>query len=164
MRLYVIGFWILLPLVSTAALTWGGRTERRTALLLPTAALASIIVRAHGAGSFRGFEVGLLAVDASLLGCMSLLVVRSRSAWLMWATAFQTIATLSHLGKLTNPHLWRLGYAIMEESSSYPTLIALAVGTWTAWRRGGTWRPSSATVAPPARMRTPPSSSTSSDR
>lgn len=135
MAIYTDLFWVLLPIVCVLALTWGGGPERAGALIYIAAAAATFLFRSDAPERYHGVEPHLLIIDLLMLVGLGILVTRSRRWWPIWAMAFQAISTIAHVAKALNPHLWRLGYAIMAEASSYPTLLALAAGTWLHYRR-----------------------------
>jgi hypothetical protein len=133
--IYVYSFYVLLPLLVLAAMLWGGTTERTVAWLYVAALMGTKLLKSSGATDFISLEAGILLVDGALLVALGWLATRSGGWWLICATAFQTIATLGHLGKLVNPDMSRTAYGLMESASSYPTLITLAIGIYQYRRR-----------------------------
>lgn len=143
-QIYVYSFILLIVLTTAAATFWGGWTERLVAWLFVAAFASTRLLKSSAYGSL---ETGILIVDGTLLVVLAAITIRTGKGWLIWATAFQLIATLGHLGKLLNPELSRMGYSLMETASSHPTQIALAIGIYLHRRRmtGGGAGTSSAT-------------------
>jgi hypothetical protein len=133
---YVYGFWVALPLTCLAAFRWGGRTERAISLLFLTALLGTSVVLNSYAEPFATIPIALVAIDCAVLAGLSAAAILSRRGWLIWATAFQIIATIGHLSRLMLPDLSRLAYGLMEGASGWPALLALMIGI-CRYRRGG---------------------------
>ena len=131
---YFAGFWVLLPLTFMAALRWGGWPERTVATMYVIAALCTLLVLT-APDRFNRIEPALMAADIILLIGLAFVAVRSDHWWPACATALQFLSVLAHLGKALNPNLLRLGYQLMEQASSYPTLIVLTFGIVTHRRR-----------------------------
>lgn len=132
---YVYTFYALLPLLVLAAMLWGGWPERAVAWLYVAALVGTELLKSRAAASFMSLEAGVLIVDGALLAALAFVAVRSGRWWVIWATAFQFIGTLGHLGKLVNPGMSPTAYGLMESASSYPALIALAIGIRAHRRR-----------------------------
>lgn len=145
MTLYTFGFWPIL--LSLVALAWASRTDRTTwwgalgqpeigvAMLLLSAATLTALLRPAVGIRFVGLETTMLAIDLALFLALSFLGVSSGKWWVLCAAALQLISTTAHLARLTTPGMWRLGYQVMEEASSYPTLALLACGIWLRFRQ-----------------------------
>ncbi len=134
-QLYSILFLPLLALLIACAWIWGGRPERAGSVAFLLAYAASALSRTSGRTGFFSLEPGVLVVDLALLGFLTWLAIRSRHGWLIWATAFQLLSTTAHVVRLSDSHFRGLAYATMEGASSYPTLIALAIGILQHWMR-----------------------------
>lgn len=128
--LYEQAFVPLLMLLALCAWRWGQWPERTAAASFAAAWLATLLVKPTTHMRFFYVEFGVLLVDGALLIALGLLAVRSGRGWLIWATAFQLLSTTAHLARAMDSSFSALGYLIMEGASSYPTLIALAVGLW----------------------------------
>ena len=133
--LYVYGFWVALPLTCLAAFLWGGRTERVMSLLFLLALVATTAVLRSYADPFSSTRVALVAVDCVVLLSIVVAAMRSGRGWLIWASAFQIVATTAHLSRLILPGLSRLAYGLMEGASGWPVLLALMTGIWQYHRR-----------------------------
>lgn len=140
MSSYVLLFWVLLPTVLLAAFRWGGSAERAGASLYVLAALITLAVRPAWNVRYQNVEIGVLAIDVSLLIGLATIVYRTERRWPIVATALQAVSVLAHVAKALNPAFWRLAYALMSGASSYPTLAVLAVGIWTHRQRMGLQR------------------------
>jgi len=145
MIIYVAGFWILLLVLT--ALAWIGRDRKNTvwgamsepevgvATLLVVAAISTVVLRAPYATRFNGLDGAMLSIDVGLVVGLTFYGLKSGRWWTLSAAALQLVSATAHLAKATTPGMWRLGYQVMEEASSYPTLLLLAWGVWSR-RRG----------------------------
>ncbi|NIJ21119.1 hypothetical protein FHS95_002822 [Sphingomonas naasensis] len=134
---YVYGFWVALPLTCLAAFLWGGRTERAMSLFFLLALIATNAVLKPHADPFASIALALVAIDCAVLLALVLAATLSGRGWLIWASAFQIVATVGHLSKLLLPDLSRLAYGPMEGASGWPILLALMTGIWRYRRRRG---------------------------
>ncbi len=129
---YAYVFWLLLPVVVFTAYRYGGKPEKEAATLYAVAAIMSVFARmAH----YGQVEIGLLVIDTLLFLGFGCIALRADRWWPLWLTSIQGLSVLSHLGKLVEPSLWRLGYQLMEQASSYPATIILLIATLRANRR-----------------------------
>jgi hypothetical protein len=127
---YFIGFWVLLPIAVATALRWGARPERQIAVTMAIGALMSAIVLPSLDLRFANVEWTIFAIDAAMFLTFGFVATRSGRAWVIWAAAFQGVATIGHLSKLIVPSITQMAYSIMAQASAYPTVIALLIGTW----------------------------------
>nr|WP_253072743.1 hypothetical protein [Sphingomonas sp. H160509] len=144
MDLYVMSFWAILIVLSVLA--WRGRgralgivgylrqPELAVAALCWTAALATVVLGSSSATRFYSLERSLLVIDCGLLAGLAIIGVRSGKGWVLCAAALHLLSTTAHVARLTTPGMWRLGYQVMEEASSYPVLLLLALGIWSRHR------------------------------
>jgi hypothetical protein len=144
MHPYVAGFWLLL--LALFVLAWSGRRrsaglwtdirepETGMATLLLGAAVLTVLLRPSPATRFIDLEWAMLLVDAGLFVGLAALGVRSGRWWVLCAAALQAISATAHVARLVTPGMFRLGYQVMEEASSYPTLLLLAWGLWSRRR------------------------------
>lgn len=145
MLFYVAGFWLLLILLTTLAWLdrdrsdpWWcalGQPETGVATLLACAAVLTVVVRPAFATRFSDLAVGLATIDFALFVGLAVQAARSGRWWVMCAAALQLISATAHIARLSRPGMWRLGYQVMEEASSYPTLLLLAWAIWSHHRR-----------------------------
>lgn len=118
------------------ALRWGGFDERLAAIGMIVAVVASNIV---SDGSYGHTETGVLIVDAALFFGLLLLALRSDRFWPMWAAAFQLIATMVHVGSMTETGDFAWAYYVALIFWTYPVVIALMAGTWFEGRNRREW-------------------------
>lgn len=123
-------FWISLVGVCSYALARGGPAERRVAVMLAAAAVLTAAVREPWASRYSTLELRVALVDLALLAGLVVVAVRAGRVWPIALCALQAVTVLGHLGKLLDPDLWRLGYALMIMVPVFPGLVLLAVGTW----------------------------------
>lgn len=152
MLIYVTVFWLTLTVLTVLAWSWrdaGSRwwtalyqPEVGVATLLMTAALLTVGARPSFATRFAGLDLGMLTIDAGLFVGLATYGVRSGRWWVMAAAAFQLISATAHVARIVTPGMWRLGYQVMEEASSYPTLFLLAWGVWSHHRGAKKYAPS----------------------
>ncbi|WP_380782956.1 hypothetical protein [Sphingomonas sp. R86520] len=165
MHLYITGFWILL--LTLTAIAWLGRPRSTTvatalrepetgvATLLLAAAVLTVLLRPSVATRFVGIDPSMVLIDAGLFVGLASYGVRSGRWWVLCAAALQLISTTAHLARVFTPDMWRLGYQVMEEASSYPTLMLLAWGVWSRHRRARSARRSSSFSVMPGRDASP---------
>lgn len=135
MSIAFLSFWTVLMITAAAAWIWGGRPEKAVASMYVAAAVGTILVRPAMTIRYGSVEVSVFAIDVLLLIGLTIVVVRSDRWWTVCATALQSLTVLAHVGRMFNPHLWRLGYQMMAEWAAWPTLFLLAYGIWSAGRR-----------------------------
>lgn len=144
MILYVAGFWLLLFALTVFA--WSGRTNKPSswsaigepevgvASLLLAAAVLTVALRPAFGMRFNGVDLKMVVIDACLFVGLAAYGARSGRCWILCAAALQLLSTTAHFARATTPGMWRLGYQVMEEASSYPTLLLLAWGIWSRHR------------------------------
>lgn len=127
---YLGGFWIVLPVIVTAAWLWGGRAERIVSALYIAALAVSKLLKSDVAVDFHSIETGVLVADFMLVVSLAIVASRYGKQWIIFAASFQLISTLAHFARLIRSDLTPLAYSLMESASSYPALIALATGIY----------------------------------
>ena len=126
-----VGLVVMLA-VCGAALRWGGRPERRGAVLIG-AAWIGLLVAQRLLGQVAPV-VTLLAMDAVVFAMLLLINWTDRSEWLVYALACQGVALGVHLIRLLSPAMSKWTYLTALAIASYGLLLCLGWGTWTAWR------------------------------
>ncbi len=81
-----------------------------------------------------GIRWGLMSLDIVMLAVLCGLAWHSRRAWLIWASAFQSLIVTSHILILAEIRPPGNAFAAVNNLSNYGLLIALAVGTFWAWQ------------------------------
>lgn len=130
MTWFAASFWVILIATCACALVRGGWAERRVAALLPAAAVLTALVRGPWVSRYSTLELRVALVDVALLAALVVVAMRAGRVWPIALCALQAVTVLGHLGKLLDPDLWRLGYALMIMAPAYPGLLLLAGGTW----------------------------------
>jgi hypothetical protein len=113
------------------AFGFGGRDEQLAAIGFLAATLATRMITAE----YQHVEYGVLAVDFGLLLGLLALALTSDRSWPMYATAFQLVGLLVHIGSLTSAGggmAW--AYAVGLIFWSYAVIAALLAGTWLEGR------------------------------
>lgn len=128
-------FWVPLLLVVAYAWRRGGAPERIVAAMLLTAAVATVVVRSDFATRFSWVHPQIVVVDVILFCGLLAVALRADRIWPMPLTALQGVTLMGHVGKILNPDLWSLGYAVMIALPVLPGITILAIGTWRHQRR-----------------------------
>ena len=119
--------------VCGAAWRWGGRAERRFALLISLAWLALLAAQAI---AHRVAPVGVLAaLDVAVFVAILAMSWRHREDWLVFATAVQGVAVGVHAIRLLTPRMDTWTYLTALAIASYGLLLLLAWATWRTARR-----------------------------
>ena len=125
--------FVAIMLVTCGAALWFGRdSERWTAIVLISSAVASLIAQSS---KFSQPESGILMIDLALLAYLIWLALRSDRFWPLYAAGFQIIGTLIHVARITDDSIFQSAYATGQILWSYPVLLTLAAGTWFEARR-----------------------------
>lgn len=133
MSSYFIFFWIALFLTVAIAFRWGGKRERQGAAALLIAAVLSLLVWLQGS-RYATVSVARVLIDLGLIVGFATIAASTSRWWPRWALAFLIISGLSHLAKLLDANLWRLGYQLMTMMSGLPTLAAVLWGSYQQTR------------------------------
>lgn len=123
---------VIVVAICTFAFLKGGEIERVTAGAYVLGWFASLLVQ-NDFGLY-GVQWGVFVIDAAMLCVLVALVWRSRSAWVVWASAFQLLVVMSHILAMVDgrPPI-RAVLAVMNVAG-YGVLIAMAVGTFWSWQ------------------------------
>jgi hypothetical protein len=138
---YVHAWQFILPALLIAAWRWGGGPEKTAATMYTTAAVASILVLPGGARPFVNVAWAMLAVDFALAAGLIWLALTADRFWPMPSAAFQALSCLGHIEKILEPTSLSLGYQLLAQASTYPTLLLLGAGIWRHQRRSRQERP-----------------------
>ena len=127
--------FLVMAAVCGAALRWGGRLERRVAVLVATAWIG-VLVAQRVLGEVAPVPV-LAAMDVAVLGILLALSWGDRAGWTVYAVACQGVAVGVHAIRLFAPAMSTWTYLTALTASGYALLATLAWGTWAAWRARG---------------------------
>lgn len=125
----LLRFWLPLLIVCLYAIRRGGAPERVVGWMLLVAAGATIAVRTGFTHRYSSVQAPVVVVDVLLLVGLLSVALRADRRWPILLTALHCITLLGHLGKMLNPDLLRLGYAVMIALPTLPGLAVLAIGT-----------------------------------
>ena len=117
-------------------LKWGGIDEKIAALGLVIAVIVTNIVTD---GRYDHTETNVLVVDISVFFGLLVLAMRSDRFWPMWAAAFQLVATMVHIGSISQTGDFSWAYYFALTFWSFPVFIALMAGTWLECRGRRAW-------------------------
>ena len=126
-----VGLVVMLA-VGGAALRWGGRLERRVAVLIAVAWLATLVAQ-RALGDVAPVYV-LAAMDAVVFLALLTLSWGDRAGWMIYAVACQGVAMAVHAIRLFSPAMSTWTYLTALAAASYGLLLTLAWRTWTVRR------------------------------
>ncbi len=126
----LLRFWLPLLAACLYAVRRGGAPERAAGWMLLTASFATLVVRTEFSHRYRSIQGSVVLIDVILLAALVALALKADRRWPILLAALHGVTVLGHLGKFLNPHLWRLGYAVMIAVPTLPGLVVLAAGTW----------------------------------
>jgi cytochrome bd-type quinol oxidase subunit 2 len=129
----LVVYLVALLATCTYALKRGGRTERRAAIALLIAVVATQIADAFGRG-WQGPEYGIMAVDAALFVAFAAIAHRSERYWPIWIAAAQLVGLITHLGPVLYPGVVADLYRMTQPFWVFPILGFIAWGTWMRQR------------------------------
>ncbi len=135
LQIYAYGSWALIPILVLAAWAWGGRPEQVASWMYLVAAVASRLVRPISADAFVHLEWATLVIDGLLMVGLIGLALRSDRFWPLPSAALQVVSCLAHIEKMIEPRSYTLGYQMLAQASTYPTLLLLGLGILRQWRR-----------------------------
>lgn len=78
--------------------------------------------------TFQSVEQWVLIVDVATWAAFLHLALTSNRFWPLWATAFQTVALITHIAVLIDPAIVPKAYAFGQGLWAYPILLTLLVG------------------------------------
>jgi hypothetical protein len=125
----ILLFNVLLVATCGYALLRGGGPEQVAAIMLFCAAMATLALNLTAPLSFRGLEIGVLAIDLLLLVGLIALSLCADRFWTLWITAFHASAVAVHLVRMTNPQLLPFVYLVAAGLMSIPMQLVLAWAT-----------------------------------
>jgi hypothetical protein len=113
----------------------GAAPERFGAAIFVVASILSFAVVSSPSARFGSLEVGVFAVDATVLVSLLVLALRAERFWPLWAIALHLIETAGHAVKAIDPLVIPKAYAFVLAFWSYPMLALLVLGTWNHQKR-----------------------------
>jgi hypothetical protein len=128
-------YFLLLFTSIPYALARGGTPERLAALIMLAAAALTIVALSASVTVYQDAEIGEFEVDLFAFAGFLVLALYADRYWPLLVAGLQGDAVVIHLGKLAQPEILPLGYAIGLSIWSYPILIMLAIGTFRHRRR-----------------------------
>ena len=117
-----------------AVAAWRGRDDERLAAggLLANWALTILVAKAGSGATTTRWEV--FGFDAALLVLYLWLALRSRRHWPLFATGFQVLVVVTHLGRAVDPKVSGWAYITAGLIWAYLVLFTIGYGAWTAPR------------------------------
>ncbi len=126
MHIYI--FHILQGLVCLYALTFGGRPERVTAIMLFLASIATWLLPFNPLTSFQRVESFELAIDLTLMGGLITVALLANRFWPLWLAALHLLAIGIHGVRGFDAGLMPWMYAAAGGKLAYPMIALLAAG------------------------------------
>lgn len=134
--IHVMLFTLLLAGCCGYAFIAGGAPERIVAGMMIGAMMLTILCqRAPTYQNYQTVEIGVMFVDIALLCGLLLLSVFSVRYWPLWLSGLQIVQVAAHVGRIVDPRLLPLAYALVLAFWSYPMVAMLAIGTFRHRRR-----------------------------
>ena len=118
-----------LAAICVYAYVHGAVTERIGAAIVGGASVLTWLAVFHPWPVFRSVEQWVLVVDIATWTALLRLALKSNRFWPLWATAFQTVALITHIAVLIDPAIVPKAYAFGQGLWAYPILLTLLVGT-----------------------------------
>lgn len=119
-------------LVIAFAFLKGDEPERVGAGAYALGLLASLLLQDDS--RLSGSQWGVMTIDTIMLGVYAALAWKSRRSWPVWATGLQALVVMSHLLTLFDLRPPLAAFYAVINMASYGILLAIAVGTFCAWR------------------------------
>ncbi|WP_242096239.1 hypothetical protein [Sphingomonas sp. CROZ-RG-20F-R02-07] len=120
---------------SAYAFAKGGAPERIAGASLLAASMLTRLVRDSGPTGYVHPQLGVLAVDMTLLSVLVVLALYADRFWPFWIVALHALGTTAHVVKAIDPSVLRLAYAILVQAWAYPITVILIVATVRHRRR-----------------------------
>ena len=118
---------MLLLLCCGYAGIWGGAAGRWGAGMMGAAALLSIPASRLDP-SWGSTAYGVFAVDLCLMIGLTIVAVRSRRYWPLWAAGLHLNTVISHCATMVVPRVVPKVYQTLESVWSVPILIVMVIG------------------------------------
>jgi hypothetical protein len=121
--------------VTLYALFRGGAPERSVAWVYLSMWMVEQILHTLTPPEYAGMDPWHLAVALILWIAFLAIALRAKRIWPLWIVSLETIVLIAHAAKFMDVSIHPRAYLTMQVASSYPILIALAVGTYQHQRR-----------------------------
>lgn len=108
---------------------YGSEPERTGALIVGSATVLTMGFSLGMGNHFRSTESAVLIIDIITGAAFFWLALTSNRYWPLWATAFQSIAIMTHLAVLIDRSIVPQAYAAGQGFWAYPVLVALLLGS-----------------------------------
>ena len=117
------------------ALLCGGWPERLGAGINLAGSAITLFVGLLTPAIWQSVMPGLSLIDLLVAACFLALAIRTTRYWPVWAFGFSIAGVTAHLARAIQPSVPAMAYFRSEAIWAYPSLAALAIGTWSARRR-----------------------------
>lgn len=128
-------YWSALLLICAFAFWRGHSDERVVAATCLLATLVQLFVVTPTLRRYSGVELGVLAVDLTVLAVFVGIALHSQRFWPLWVAGLQLTTVFGHILKAIQLSLLPYAYAGALRFWSYPILLILAIGTWRTHQR-----------------------------
>lgn len=129
-----IGLTALLVIAAVVVLVRGGLPERLAMVGVIIASLATPLVQ--DTTNLNEPQWGIMAVDSALFAAFAALTWRFPRPWLPWASAFQLITVMTHVGIALNANILGRAYLSTSYLLFFGVLIAICWGVARPDRSG----------------------------
>jgi len=117
------------------ALLCGGRPERLGAGINVAGSVISLLVGLLTPAIWQSAMAGLSAIDLLVALAFLALAIGTTRYWPIWAFGFSMAGVTAHLARAIQQSVPAMAYFRSEAIWAYPSLAALAIGTWNVHRR-----------------------------
>jgi hypothetical protein len=131
----IVFFLFLFGVCVFYALWKGGKPEREAASVFLGMLLFEGIGRNYITAIYSHTDFAYFIVDLAAFVAFSAIALRANRLWPLCIAALQMIALVSHVARYMDFSIHPVAYLMMQVSSSYPSLIILAAGTWRYQQR-----------------------------
>jgi hypothetical protein len=121
---------VILAIVCSAALLWGGRPEKIGAVINLVASIATTALQLSDAAYFAPAALPIIIIDAIVACCFCWLSVTTIRFWPLWACGFSVTNLYTELFGALRPHVPLFAYQTGLGTYAYLTLGALALATY----------------------------------
>ena len=84
--------------------------------------------------SWPRVQLAGFTADIFTLLILGAVALRTKKFWPLFATGFQLLSVLTHVGKMIDPNVDGWAYLTAIIIWTYLILISLGIGAWNAWR------------------------------
>lgn len=134
MPLHVIIYWMFATCCCAYAALCGERPERWGAAISMAASLLSVVAMKLTAARWVHLQSGVASIDILVFVGFLIIALVAKRNWAIWASGFLLAELWIHAVRLLSvTPRWIYGALVVVWA--YPSLMALAIGTWQVHRQ-----------------------------